>query len=363
VAAGHSTARILRIKSQELNPRRLKLSRGKDSIQAKIKGIKMLRLRHLKERESRAQEKRISTAHGNDIKDLSPARRLSPGAGGTMKTLRHIKLIFSFLIFSVLFFALPQVWAVDLYTENFEYWTAGSASTWQDKNLSGAPFNVPANAVVEIAIVNGDYNTAYYAGVRANGSGLERRILMHVAEGDDSSDFSDGMDVVVMHVQADASSIIEHYGGSRSRVRFYLLGYWDSGTYVEKFNSFTAGDDHTWRDENLSAYGVSANEIAEIVMVNKNTSYQTQAGVRTNGSGLGRILDLHEAEDGGVDTATMLAAADGTANAIIEVYAEYDSDIDFYLVGYWSTPPGTYTEKFETIPNQWLIALTIFGSS
>ena len=90
-----------------------------------------------------------------------------------------------------------EAWSVDLYTENFEYWTAGSASTWQDKDLSGAPFNVPANAVVEIACVNGDYNTEYSVGVRANGSGLERRILLHEAEGEG---FSNSPELAVISI-------------------------------------------------------------------------------------------------------------------------------------------------------------------
>ena len=41
--------------------------------------------------------------------------------------------------------------------------------------------------------------------------------------------------------------------------------------------------------------------------------------------------------------------ADATANATIEVYAENDGDVDFYLVGYWTTPPADYTERFADI--------------
>ncbi len=67
-----------------------------------------------------------------------------------------------------------------------------------------------------------------------------------------------------------------------------------------------------------------------------------QAGVRPDGSAMARMLDIHEA--GGVDMVTMLVNADASANARVELYAESDGNIDFTLVGYWSTPPGVFTE-------------------
>ncbi len=85
------------------------------------------------------------------------------------------------------------------------------------------------------------------------------------------------------------------------------------------------------RSHNLGGYGVGADEVAEIVMVNTDTANEREAGVRTNGSSLERRLDLHEADSGGVDVATMFVHADLTANATIDVYAEDDLDIDFHL--------------------------------
>ena len=84
-------------------------------------------------------------------------------------------------------------------------------------------------------------------------------------------------------------------------------------------------------------------------MVNNSSSNQRDAGVRTNGSGLSRMLDIHEAESGGDDVATMFVQADATANATIEVYAQNNTSIDFYLVGYWSAAPGAFTETFSDI--------------
>ena len=55
-----------------------------------------------------------------------------------------------------------------------------------------------------------------------------------------------------------------------------------------------------------------------------------------------RRFAIHEAESGGIDAVSMMVETD--ASSIAEVFAASASDIDFYVVGYWDTPPGTYTE-------------------
>jgi hypothetical protein len=118
---------------------------------------------------------------------------------------------------------------------------------------------------------------------------------------------------------------------------------------VEAFQAFTAGGPAAWETHNLDTYGVGSEEVAEIVAANDHTFNECEAGVKTNGSSLQRRLDLQEAEMGGVDTATMFVAADATANATIEIYAEDDFSVTFYLVGYFTTAPRTYNELFDSI--------------
>jgi len=229
------------------------------------------------------------------------------------------------------------------YHPRFTAWTAGSADTWETKDLSGAPFNVPADAVVEVAVRNSALNAERSGGVRAVGSSLERRFLLREAEGELGSN---GVDVVVIQVQTDASSRIEHYADDVSDVDFVLLGYWACGTYVESFETFTAGASATWQDLDLCTYGIGPEYVAELVITNDDTVNAREAGARTNGSSLERRVDVHDAQFGGVDAVTLFVKADATAGAAVELYAEDDADIDFYLVGYWSTPPGAYTELF-----------------
>jgi probable HAF family extracellular repeat protein len=228
------------------------------------------------------------------------------------------------------------------YTETFQSWTASTDDTWETQDLSGTPYNVPANAVVEVAVRNFNAALPRWGGVRAVGSSLERRRQLQKSEGT-------GHDTLVMHVQADASSQIQHYSDDTGDVDFALLGYWACGTYVELFDTFTAGASGSWQDQDLCSYGVRPSFAAEIVMTNDDADNEVEAGVRTNGSSLERRLNLNEAEDGGVDTATMFVEADTTANATIEVYAGSDADVDFYLVGYWSAAPRAYNELFVDI--------------
>jgi probable HAF family extracellular repeat protein len=227
------------------------------------------------------------------------------------------------------------------YFEAFQPWTATSADAWETTDLSGAPFNVPGSAVVEVAVRNSAITAELLGGVRAVGSSLDRRFLLHEAEGG-------GIDTVVMHVQANAASQIQHYSDDTASVDFVLVGYWECGTYAELFDTFTAGAGASWQDRDLCPYGVGPEHVAEIVMTNDDPDNEREAGVRTNGSALERRLNLHEAEDGGVDAATMFVQADASANATIELYAQDDADIDFYLVGYWSAAPLAYTELFVT---------------
>ena len=226
------------------------------------------------------------------------------------------------------------------YNEAYAPWSAPNNDTWEAVDL--APFGVPANAVVEVAVVNSSTNTQLWGGVRAVGSPLNRRLQLHEAE-------SGGTDVMVMTVQADASSRIEHYSDSGSNPTFILLGYWGSGTFVEAWDFFNAGASSSWRDHALATYGVPPGHVAEILVHNDTTNNQYEGGVRANGSTKARRFDIHEPEGGGKDMLTMLVNAGTDDGATIEVAAESDSGIDFYLMGHWSTPPGTYTEAFAAL--------------
>ncbi|MGB5247948.1 MAG: hypothetical protein WBN34_15460, partial [Woeseia sp.] len=226
------------------------------------------------------------------------------------------------------------------YVEMYLPWLASSANTWQTINLG--IYGVPPNAVVEVAVINHDGGKEWWGGVRAVGSALQRRIQIHEADGG-------GMDVITMHVQADADGRIEHYTDDIDKVSFQLLGYWTHSAYTENMQAFKAGVSGSWQTRTLSGWGVSANNVAEILAVNNAGFNEREVGMRSRGSSLSRIFDLHEAKDGGSEQVSTFVAADNNPGARIEVYTEDDSDVDFYLLGHWSTPPGVFTEAFADL--------------
>jgi len=229
------------------------------------------------------------------------------------------------------------------YVEMHQPYTPLVQGSWQVVDLSAGPYFVPARAVLEVAVTNDNAGSEKWGGVRAVGSKLDRRIRLHEAE-------DGGVDAVVMHVQADSSSQIEYYGETKLNIEFVFLGYWTCVNYVETYGTFAlGGGGGSWENARLDTYGVPPNEVTEMVVVNESSSSEVYAGVRTDGSGLDRTLDISEAEGGGMDTSTLLVKAGGDDKATIEVYADSPTNIDFYVMGYWSTPPGTYTELNDTL--------------
>jgi len=219
------------------------------------------------------------------------------------------------------------------YVETYQPWSATADNTWQTVDL--APLGVPADAVVEVAVINSNTGKERWGGVRAIGSALERRFRLHEAE-------NGGVDAFTLHVQTDASSRIEHYSERKAEVSFVLLGYWSGGAYVELFETFSAGAANAWVAESVDDEGLGPNQVAEVVIQNTSSGAERLAGVRATGSSINRRFDLHEAEAGGVDAVSLMVATD--AASTIEAYAENTTDIEFYVVGFWSTPPGTWTE-------------------
>ena len=220
------------------------------------------------------------------------------------------------------------------YIEMNQEWSASASDTWETVDLS--VYGVPPNAVVEVAVNNFRSNREYWGGVRAVGSSLQRRVRLHEAEGG-------GVDVVTMHVQVSADGEIQHYSDDTANVEFTLLGFWTGASYVERFDPFVASSSNAWVEENVGNDGLGPNQVAEIVMLNSNQSAERSAGLRASGSTFERRFTLHEAEAGGVDAYSMMVGTD--ASSIIEVFAQSNSDIEFVVLGYWETPPGTYVEN------------------
>ena len=231
------------------------------------------------------------------------------------------------------------------YIEIDSTWWNNGGDVWQVKDLSD--IGIPPNAVVEVGLVNIEIdpnNTEWWAGARAYGSSLDRRFQIRRANGFPL------LNIVSLHVQTDSEARLE-FRSESSYVFFAIVGYWTSGTYVETMDSFSASASGSWVDQNLGGYGVSANEVAEIVVGNSDDTDEREGGVRKDGSSVERKLDIRKVNTGGsgIDSVTLFVQADSSANATIDVYAEDANDVAFTLVGYWSDPPGTFTEMITDV--------------
>jgi len=104
--------------------------------------------------------------------------------------------------------------------------------------------------------------------------------------------------------------------------------------YTQKDVAFTCPMVGQWYVQSLLAFGVPANAVCEVLLVNKTANAELMLGLRATGTSLSRNVLLHEAEAGGNSYATMHVVAD--ADSEVAIYKGADEAHEFYLVGYWS---------------------------
>ena len=149
-----------------------------------------------------------------------------------------------------------------------------------------------------------------------------------------------------MMVKTDANGKIQAYAADTSDVHFILIGIWNAGDYTERYDTLNVGTTGSWTDStDLSIYGVGAHQVVEI-MAAKTSLATYSAGVRAKGSAFDRRLPLHYSGDYGNDCLVMQAQVD--ANSTVQVY-KGGTSVNLILLGYWTTAPGTYTEKFVDV--------------
>ncbi|GAG78363.1 unnamed protein product, partial [marine sediment metagenome] len=107
--------------------------------------------------------------------------------------------------------------------------------------------------------------------------------------------------------------------------------------YTEVMDDFLAWSvGGGWDDYDIfTEHDIPKGAVVEIVLANSNPAQARIVGVREDGSGLGRTLELHEAEDGGFVTARFLTTVDA-GTGLIEVYTHTDGSVTCYVVGYWT---------------------------
>ena len=116
--------------------------------------------------------------------------------------------------------------------------------------------------------------------------------------------------------------------------------------WTEDFDSFTIGASGAWTNYDIyTNKGVPKGAIAEIIVANADKGLEREAGVRKDGSGLARIVDIHESEDNASAAYTFcrqMVYVDASTG-LIECYAEDAADITYFLTGWWTGLAWTET--------------------
>ena len=224
------------------------------------------------------------------------------------------------------------------YAETTEIIVPTATSAWTEYDLT--PHQIPASAVVEIALNVLRLSAPAFAGVRATSGTLDRRI--------DIVRSVDGDSFVTMHVQVDENRKIEYFAESTTEVQFNIVGYWVGCEYFERFDSFSPAASAGWESKALDTYGISGGEIVDVTITNTESTAR-EVGVRASGSARTRLFDLSESANGGESCLSQWIQASG-ATAAIDVYTENHTQCNVYVLGYFNVPPGDYTEADVFLP-------------
>ena len=239
------------------------------------------------------------------------------------------------------YFRLLGYWTNVTYTEENSAWESSSGSDWVDRQMS------QANRIYTVYAT--EINEAQYdCGVRTKGSSLDRRLRIHECE----NLYGDVGNHLMFYVKSDSSGYIQYYRQTAIRYRSY--GYFGSELdFVEKWDQIQQTSSAAWQDNDLTSYLDQDGRVVAFMLTNGEEAQENEIGVRTNGSSLTRIIDVHESEGAGAgnDTEfngyTCCVLTDGSG--IIELYMEDSARDKFMLLGYFKPVTTTLKEVTDSL--------------
>lgn len=236
--------------------------------------------------------------------------------------------------------------------------SAGVRGGWTDYDIHTLK-GIPKGAVVEIIATNALVATEDYVGVRTDGSGVDRRLLLHEAEGGGyvTARFLATVDALTGFIEYYDSD----YGKKSSSIQtYYIVGYWQDIDFTETWIDLNVikADESMWVDRNIfSSDSIPKGSVCLASLVNRAAGNKYKIGVRIDGSSLERkVYAIHEAEGGGVDALSMFVKT-SVADGIIEIWCEDESpDCSVIIQGYFGSDMDfqeLYTRKAVTISHVW----------
>jgi len=234
------------------------------------------------------------------------------------------------------------------FTEAYNRFLAPAVSAWANIDLFTL-YGAPKGSVVQMVASNELFLDDETMGVRADGSGLLRRVILQEAE-------DGGGNPVGFVVKTDSSTgIIEVWTTDNVNTAFYYLGYFDAGVdFTEAWSSYGPGADTTWENEDLSGDAIPppANGIIYFAIIHRDVDNELECGARSNGSALDRKYDVRESEGESFCFVGFGITVNVDASKILELYCEdatYGSY--FYYEGYFFDFVPGWTGKISGVTN------------
>ena len=216
---------------------------------------------------------------------------------------------------------------------------ANSSGAW----VTEAIFAYTAG-VYHIILRNSEDNTANTMGIRAVGSSLDRKVLIHEPE-------SGGNSYLDMMVKPDVDGDIQLYSSDAANAIFILSGYFgEELDFVELFQQLITGI--LWQEVDLTEYLDEDERVCDFLLGHSDINDEIRLGVRNADSGVHRSFSEHEAEDDGGNTGEVTGfgiSAQPNADGQIDIYHLNALESHNYLMGYFK-PAATSGIDITNLP-------------
>lgn len=237
-------------------------------------------------------------------------------------------------------FYLVGYWENVSFTEfsGFAGYTPANPAVWQERVI----FPAIANLVTHFILKNSENNTANTMGVRATGSALDRKVLVHEPEGG-------GTSILDMLVLADADHTVELYTSDRANAKFHVFGNFGAELdFTELFQVITNDGDGDWDALDLSAWLDQDGRVCDFLLTHNVINAEQTLGVRDgDDAATNRYILEHEAEDNGGATGEVTGfgiSAKSNAAGVVNLYSSTASEV-FYLMGYFVFGVGGFFQN------------------
>lgn len=244
-------------------------------------------------------------------------------------------------------FYLAGYWENVGFTELATAIAADSSGAWDTEDLDAGY----ASRVLEVIMSNNELDIANTMGVRAVGSSIERKLLVHEQEAGGSS-------LLDLLVKADANGDVQLYSSDATNATFLLAGYFGSEMdFVERWQEITLTTTN-WEAEDLTAYLDQDGRMVDFLLTHE--AYATVGvylGVRDGDDAVTeRKLLEHEAEWTTADTHELTGfgmSAQSNASGVVNLISSNAEEV-IMLAGYFKP---TTSISIDLDINSWVIGI------